>query len=979
MLKRFVAQRLSRYVKGLGAEQVSARLLAGELTLTDVEIDLSALSELLTGALPYTLDVRRVACKSVLVRVPWQAPRRHPLCVEVRDCEIQIEVRRTTDRDCLESRTIAQREWLLRGAIRDAEETLRDDDYEQRQLKDVEAKLRVGLKEVVSDGLRVDVTGLRVVLVSRSPAHQVKLRPSAGVVAPASPMESALPVLSLSVDSVTATPCTRAGIRVDRPEEVYEVSAQDPCVRLYRIVEVRCLRLSVIDSECLCPARVAVSRVRNDDLPGSLVVAEHVDSDNDPIRIWVEQRRFAGFIPQHKTRRVCPFSSEVIVGVCIGHIKVRTGESHLLAAVASIVDAIAPPYVPPEALPVELAHLHWRQPLEQSSCPNTAASLPPDTWASPGMSKKVCDHASSSVMGLGGQAFGPPGFIRWSDPVAAGGASTGLELRDQLVDLRLARRLTAHIRLHALSGEFHTAMEKSIAVLASVESLALCRDSIFALEAFECRCLRELGLLHEAGVALPDNGASDMAGNGVDSPSEPQRCTHGGVIIEPGQPMFCLNEVELGSARVCWQTVASALTAMGANGTTGSRPLLRLEVPSAPVLVFRWKELPPAPATCGFTGDTGWQPVEGCVHGVRVVLDTNGWREMGGLIKRAADVCTDSLVLPPFDTGWCRIGLHGLELEVPAGTGVETAVPAASPSVMVTVPAVLLTSVPGLGELFRVLEVLPPAPTWYPPGALATQPATASSPCAAATSAGMPHTGFTLAAAAAARSATHTHVPCVCACGCEIAEGAVRLATTGFVPVRGRLSMRDWAARQGIQEECGSGSSNFAGFVVVRHEEFVELVRGQIAAEAGALVLPELRELRAAAGNGHEISLGTGPKSKRKKRAGTKRKGKGPSEGEVEGLAARWAALQETVRRLQAERRELELRAAALWDAADAEVRRSEERVTGRERELAGQIAAERAHQAELSAEAEEQRNIVSQLLRDLPSCPASVVTTALV
>jgi hypothetical protein len=92
MLKRFIAQSLGRYIKGLGTEQVHAKLYAGELTLTDVEIDLSSLADLLTGVLPYTLGVRRVACKSVSVRVPWQKPRRHPLCVEARGVEVETHL-----------------------------------------------------------------------------------------------------------------------------------------------------------------------------------------------------------------------------------------------------------------------------------------------------------------------------------------------------------------------------------------------------------------------------------------------------------------------------------------------------------------------------------------------------------------------------------------------------------------------------------------------------------------------------------------------------------------------------------------------------------------------------------------------------------------------------------------------------------------------------------------------------------------------
>lgn len=1169
MLKRLVAQLLGRYVKGLGSEQVSARLLAGELALSDVELDLSALADALTGALPYTLEISRVACKSVSVKVPWQAPRRHPLCLEVQGCEVELEVRRANDRDLLALRTTAQREWLQRGAVRAAEQTERDEEDEQRQQRDVEAKLRVGLKEVIGDGLRASVHGFRLVLLSRAPAHHLEETRATALAAEA-PAEAegvppASPSLVLALSLISTMPCAASGAVVDRPEDVYEV--QGPCVRLHRLVELRGLCLAVPrralgdGDECELPvAGVTDERLR--------VVAKHADEDCGPLRMWIEQQRLAGFIPQHRARRVCPFSSETSVGISIGAVEVRVRGMRLLPVLAVIMDAATPPFVPPEALPPELQSLHWRSAgtnkattMAPAAAPPTLPRLPHGSWPMPawaavaaaggdkpwvtaeaegsgeGGSQDVAGPRMSSSSGLSADAPADGSSCScWSEPAAGTGSAADLELREQLVNRRLARRVTVQLRLRQLAGEVHgvgasrsssssdgdgVVREKpGVVAQVVVRRLAFTRDIFFSLGSFERRCLAELNLLPESlgggssGSGAPDTAARTPRGGGGGT-TPPERRTSrssafaaaadpspgydggspavgpsgsgmgasaasanpgAGSLEEPGQPEFCINALTLGSASLSW-----CAEAVG-GAARPWRPLLELAAPAPtaasgghqlpPSVAVRWKELPPALAAGPNMAALSWQPVEGCVRGVRIVVDLRGWRATGVLLERCGRAATESLVLPPFESGWLRMALRNVQLEVPipaasrsptasaqhagdrgaegasppggAESGVAAGIaaflggaePAGGPappqpaaidansnstagstlagggdvapaSLLLHVPDVLLTSVPGsLGELFRALDVLPVAATWSPPrdwdlgeevpngsttpsGRAASTPLGAAAVCqpaaaAAAAAAGYPPgpaavpAGAAVGAAAPAAPADDQLLEC--ACSRELASGAVRVAA-GFTPVRGRLSARTWAARQGLKHN-GAADVDPTGFVAMARNDFAELIRSQLVAEAGAAVLPQLEELHGSAAEaaGGELpqdsasTASTGAtRKKEKKRKSHSKKRSEPAPSEVERLAKRWAELREMVRRLQSERTSLELRHRALGTAASKEVSKGEGISTARAEELEVAIALERARQAELSAQAEEQRIAIDGLLRDVPGLVAGI------
>merc|ERR1712113_132399 len=78
----------------------------------------------------------------------------------------------------------------------------------------------------------------------------------------------------------------------------------------------------------------------------------------------------------------------------------------------------------------------------------------------------------------------------------------------------------------------------------------------------------------------------------------------------------------------------------------------------------------------------------------------------------------------------------------------------------------------------------------------------------------------------------------LCACGRELANGTVRV-TGGLVPIRRTpLAAKQWAARQNTI----SARSADGDFVVIRQEEFRDLLQMHLSVDAWGAVLSSLRE-----------------------------------------------------------------------------------------------------------------------------------------
>jgi len=452
--------------------------------------------------------------------------------------------------------------------------------------------------------------------------------------------------------------------------------------------------------------------------------------------------------------------------------------------------------------------------------------------------------------------------------------------------------------------------------------------------------------------------------------------------------------------------------------------------------------------------------VEGCIQGVTLYVEPLPLQALGDLGKHVAAVATECLVLPPFETpGWCRIGLHGIQVyaPVPSTPADGTADPKSSKlpdkasdqkgGLLLSVPTVLITNVPGFGEILSALEALPAAPRWLPPvepGSAATARGRSGGAEDSTTLAQQPSGALEAILQKTLQRAKESQ----CSCGHELADGAVCLAK-GFQPIRtlpcsapGKPVRGSSSSNSGGVGSIGSsgspataeGGSTGPDSVAVARKDFMDLIRTHVAAVASRAMLPQLEELHAEApalndapdsggeeqGEGAEAAadaeedeggiratpsdatfsqapLGSdAPMRKKKSRAmkffsklgghhsssdkadkdkgdktDKKKAGKDGSsdlDARASQLASRWAELEETVRRLRAERTETALRNTALRRASDEEVAWQQRCLREAERTTSAKIARQRAEQAELSAKAAEQHAAIERLLRRLPA-----------
>eukprot|EP00435_Cladocopium_sp_Y103_P004933 s2414_g1.t1 len=201
---------------------------------------------------------------------------------------------KSVSQDCLPGvscQEYAKRE--LRKQSSDVSE-LNLEEAEDAEDRKVETQLKVGLKEVILDGLQVALNSIQVDLSSEADLLEA-------------------PLLRLS--ALQTFPCSVRGDKINRPQDVYEFC--DPCARLFRLVQIDGLRLAALSHkpgsddvlafgypDVLLPAMSGFYTK-----PGAVV--EVIGQ----VTVQVEQRRWCGFIPQHRSRRVCPFSSETSISV----------------------------------------------------------------------------------------------------------------------------------------------------------------------------------------------------------------------------------------------------------------------------------------------------------------------------------------------------------------------------------------------------------------------------------------------------------------------------------------------------------------------------------------------------------------------------------------------------------------------------------------------------------------------------------------
>ncbi|CAL1126017.1 unnamed protein product [Cladocopium goreaui] len=613
------------------------------------------------------------------------------------------------------------------------------------------------------------------------------------------------PLLRLSVEALQTFPCSVRGDKINQPQDVYEFC--DPCARLFRLVQIDGLRLAALSHK-----------------PGAMV--EVIGQ----VTAQVEQRRWCGFIPQHRSRRVCPFSSETSISIRLPSVALQLQLEPIMALCEVLIHLIK--------------------------------------------SGMTADNQNEVEEAL---SPSPEQAIWWSEAQQGSAGATGLQWREQLLRRKNVSLLSLSLTLVHCGA---TLCLEPKAVQLEAHDFMFTLDLISTLDAFRWRCLHELGLIEKGQEGAKMCGLQRLFG------------------------------IYLGSAKLLWSTLGSAdlpSTLLSLGG----------EPRAAPCLTFKWKDLP-LHSPC-----ESLQPMEGCVHSVKLCVNTSAIQQIIHAVKNVVMPFTQLLQPPPFAVEWCRVRVHELTVQIPQ-------VGRLGAPATLRMPSLLLTSLEGLGQLFTSLESLPSRHVWQ--------------------SSSSGHVGLPDAAMDTAGV--------LCACGRHL--GTTRFGS-GFTPLRGTGTERAWRIRQ----------TKTRDHVPVGYNEFLDMIQAQVSAGALFSLLPSLEtEMPGESLEGLQLEISPSSTSKKKSRSwlsGFKRERSksGANEGKAPELAKEWASLQEAIRRLSRQREELQQRHLALRRSADEEMQLSRSRASEVEDELALKIALERGKQAELSAQAEEQRQLLVLRLRE--------------
>ncbi|CAK0911404.1 unnamed protein product [Prorocentrum cordatum] len=344
--KRRLAKYLRKYIKDFNPDQVSSRLLSGEIELRDLELEVAPLNEALAGALPYTLELQAASCSSVRVEVPWTALRGRPVCVSVGSCRARVQVHGQDDPEWARTAALRSREALAEATAKTEGRAEKVDGEEHARRTNRLSDTRI----VITDGLVVTLESLELVVVSAKPTHRPGGSEGLGSASPLSepPTQPApLPVWEILACDLAFGPRACPGSRISRrPGAAREQTPTWTTVRRQLTigsVEVRSMPNRASSSTPPCHQESA-------SVSTSGVVVELLE--------WHD----VGHLLGSGSPSISEFPREVRADVHVPSAEVRCSQAQLAALAALGLDAAAPPQVPVEALPPDAVHLHGGHP-----------------------------------------------------------------------------------------------------------------------------------------------------------------------------------------------------------------------------------------------------------------------------------------------------------------------------------------------------------------------------------------------------------------------------------------------------------------------------------------------------------------------------------------------------------------------------------------------------------------------------------------
>ena len=346
MYKGTVLSYLRKYIKNLQADQLESYILAGECTLHAIELEPSAISDWISDVLPYTMEVQKVFCSKVDIKIPWAQIRTKPLVVAIQQMEITVLVHDFREQEWNSQVAAIQKNKLISNKI--SELNLKVTNFD-KFLKQFE----LGWTDYVFSGCQIRIEFCKLNLVSRSIS---RLPPSAlnhackatqgfeqepGDIDPDEPSK---PAFTLELEGVFVAPCHYQQddqgwtvSYVESPDKAYQYDSDQKLLRLSRLITLKTLSISARGERAL--------------LTHSPGFRMRLSSEYHTVNLSRSKQRFC--IP--------PFPAKSNNAIWMDKVNFNTHCSCDLACFYAILqDLLAPVIVPAEALtPENRAQFHY--------------------------------------------------------------------------------------------------------------------------------------------------------------------------------------------------------------------------------------------------------------------------------------------------------------------------------------------------------------------------------------------------------------------------------------------------------------------------------------------------------------------------------------------------------------------------------------------------------------------------------------------
>ena len=257
MYKGTVLQYLRKYIKNLQADQLESYVLAGEFTLHAIELEPAAISEWIADVIPYTIEIQRVFCSKVDIKIPWAQIRTKPLQIAIQQMELTVFVHDFRDEEWSRDMAAIQKNKMISNKI--SELNLKTTNFD-KFLKQFE----LGWTDYVSSGCQVRVEFCKINLLTRSKTRIPPRGDKPHTCLPTQKYEEdwdsdePTNAFTLEVEGMFIAPChynpgggdssgTGAGWSVnyiDNPDNVYQYDRDQKLLRLSRLITLKSLTLS---------------------------------------------------------------------------------------------------------------------------------------------------------------------------------------------------------------------------------------------------------------------------------------------------------------------------------------------------------------------------------------------------------------------------------------------------------------------------------------------------------------------------------------------------------------------------------------------------------------------------------------------------------------------------------------------------------------------------------------------------------------